>query len=379
MKYLPNHKKIMIILTENCNLRCTYCYEQNKRGSSMNFEIAKKILDDAYSAFDGYENMIIELHGGEPFIKFSLIKEIDAYVMNRYSYIPVLFRAITNGTLVHGEVQDWLRERKNRYEIMLSLDGNETVHDMNRRTIDGNGSYKVIDLDFFLNTWKDCPISMTVTESTLPYLAENTIWLQQKGFVCYNAFQWATKWNVNVSVPILKRELDKLVAYYSDHAQARLCLLLNYRFMDFLKPIDSAYRYCVDIDDPEECYDAKGKYAPCHGFTEFTVGSAEIAAQFADKTIHDFVFEPENVCYNCKLVRLCRICFAANHMLTGNMQIQNEEICIFNRMCIMASIEILKNRMQKEASIDDNLLYTANQIIHYMHYRERFNKFDYKI
>ena len=52
MKYLPNHKKIMLIITENCNLRCIYCYEKNKNGKSMTFETAKEILDRAYADMD---------------------------------------------------------------------------------------------------------------------------------------------------------------------------------------------------------------------------------------------------------------------------------------------------------------------------------------
>ena len=70
MKWLANHKKIMLIITESCNLRCEYCYEKNKNGKSMSFETAKRIIDHAYLDMSGYESMVIELHGGEPFINF---------------------------------------------------------------------------------------------------------------------------------------------------------------------------------------------------------------------------------------------------------------------------------------------------------------------
>ena len=48
MKWLANHKKIMLIITESCNLRCKYCYEKNKNGKGMSFETAKRIIDHAY-------------------------------------------------------------------------------------------------------------------------------------------------------------------------------------------------------------------------------------------------------------------------------------------------------------------------------------------
>ena len=345
MKY----KKIMLIITESCNLRCVYCYEQEKRPSTMNFNTAKKILDYSFSQMDGYDGMTIELHGGEPFLNFSLIKKIDAYVMERYSIWPVLFRTTTNGTLVHGEIQDWLKERRERYQVMLSLDGKQPEHDANRRDLNGRGSFSSIDLDFFLETWKFCPVSMTVNERTLPWLASGTIWMQEKGFKSLNAFQWAVSWDLKKNRPILAKQLELLVDYYSQQPNKHMSLLVNYQLSHFFLPIDGNYRYCVDIDDPLECYDAEGRYAPCHGFTAFTTGSEETARDFSDKTIHDFVFEERNICCECRLVRLCRICFAANHMMTGDMQKQSEEICVFNRMCIEASIRIQRNRIQAKA------------------------------
>lgn len=349
MKYLENHKKIMLIITEACNLNCTYCYEKNKGPSTMDFATAKKILDDSYKNMSGYESMVIELHGGEPFLNFKLMREIDEYVMNEYNQYPVLFRCITNGTLVHGEIQEWLKERKDRYEVMLSIDGNKTAHDLNRMFADGRGSFDEIDVDFFTETWEKCPVSMTINSAVLPYMAEGTIWLEEKGFYCCNAFEWAVDWNLEKDVPILKRELDKLIKYYRDkYEYDNVCLLMRYRFRLFFKPITEDFRYCVEIDDAIECYDTQGRFAPCHGFTEFTVNSKEIAEKYKNMTICDFVHSDENICKGCKLVRLCRTCFAANHMLSGNMQIQSEELCVLNCYCVKAGLEVERNKIKSK-------------------------------
>lgn len=351
MKYLKNHKKIMLILTENCNLRCKYCYELNKQRSTMDFETARRILEKSLSEMDGYESAVIELHGGEPFLNFELIRRIDEFVIANYSF-PVLFRSTTNGTYLNSEMKSWLYERRDRYEIMLSLDGMKEDHDLNRVTVGNKGSFELIDLDFFINTWENCPVSMTVSEETLPHLAANTIWIQEKGMDCLNAFQWATAWNLEKCYPILKSELKKLVAYYTEHPEKHMCLLVNYNMEKFNEPLDEAYRYCVDIDDPIECYDAKGVYAPCHGFTAFTMGGEKEASKFYNLSIRDFVVETGNICYGCRLIHLCRICFAANHMLTGDMQKQNREICIFNQLCILAGIQIERNRAKNSMSKD---------------------------
>lgn len=348
MQYLRNHKKIMLIITENCNLRCTYCYEQNKRKSTMDFETAKNILDGSFYSMEGYDSMVIELHGGEPFINFWLIKEIDEYVMNTYSDYPLLFRIITNGTMVHGEIQEWLLERKDRYEVMLSLDGEKAIHDRNRQYLDGRGSFDSIDLDFFRKTWPRCPVSMTVNEENMSFLAEETMWMESMGFDCLNAFVWASDWNAEKTLPILRGQLEKLTNYYIKNVDKKPCLLLRYNLPVFYLKFEPGYRYCVDIDDPLECYDAKGNYAPCHGFTEFTMGSSEKAKEFQNLSIRDFDFTEENICKDCQLRRMCRICFAANYMQYGNMQIQDMAICAFNQMCILYGIKIQRGRLAKK-------------------------------
>lgn len=165
------------------------------------------------------------------------------------------------------------------------------------------------------------------------------------------------------SIPLLDRELDKLIEYYSEQPQERVCLLLRYHLQDFFLPVDGSFRYCLEIDDPLECYDASGKYAPCHGFTEFTMGSEAKAAEYKKKKTSDFVFTEENICYGCKLIRFCRICFAANHMLTGNMQKQSPEICIFNRMCLKAGVQIQMNR-SKLFDYDSAYIMQLNEAAH---------------
>ena len=339
----------MLILTENCNLRCKYCYEMDKQRVSMDKKKAIEILEKSLHQMDGYESAVIELHGGEPFLNFELIKQIDEYVMENYNF-PVLFRTTTNGTCINKEIQNWLYERRDRYEVMLSLDGMRNDHDFNRITVNNRGSFDLIDLEFFKSTWENCPVSMTVSETTLPNLSANTIWIQEQGMDCLNAFQWATAWNLEKTYPILKRELKKLIRYYTEHPEKHMCLLVNYDMIRFRNSLTDDYRYCVEIDDPIECYDAKGVYAPCHGFTSFTMGSKQAAKDFENMSIRDFAFTPENICYKCQLIHLCRICFAANHMLTGDMQKQNEEICVFNQLCILAGIQIEINRTGGEMS-----------------------------
>ena len=88
-----------LILTHQCNLNCEYCYEKHKDCQSMEFEIAKQIIDNEYKkALDQNSSLfVISLFGGEPNLKFELIKQIEEYLTSLDYNIPYVLSITTNG------------------------------------------------------------------------------------------------------------------------------------------------------------------------------------------------------------------------------------------------------------------------------------------
>ena len=88
-----------LILTHQCNLNCKYCYEKHKDCQSMEFEIAKQIIDNEYKkALDQNSSLfVISLFGGEPNLKFELIKQIEEYLTSLDYNIPYVLSITTNG------------------------------------------------------------------------------------------------------------------------------------------------------------------------------------------------------------------------------------------------------------------------------------------
>ena len=77
---MVNRKSVVLVLTQKCNLSCVYCYESNKNAIDMSFETAKQIIDSEIRNIDGYDEILFELFGGEPFSNFELIKSIVSYL-----------------------------------------------------------------------------------------------------------------------------------------------------------------------------------------------------------------------------------------------------------------------------------------------------------
>lgn len=161
MKYQPQERKIKTItitLTQSCNLKCSYCYENNKSPKAMTFNTAQQIIDKELQNKDKYTGFEIDLFGGEPFLQFELIKQITNYACQELNDFPHTIFLTTNGTLVHGDVQKWLIDHKDCVICGLSLDGTREMHNTNR-----SNSFDSIDIDFFAENYPMQDIKMTIS------------------------------------------------------------------------------------------------------------------------------------------------------------------------------------------------------------------------
>lgn len=358
-----DQKKIMLLLTEECNLNCVYCYEHFKSRRKMSFETAKSILDNFYSTSKPGDTVLIEVFGGEPFTNFELIKEIDSYIAFNYSNRNTFFETTTNGTLVHGEIQEWLKKRKNQYIVSLSLDGTEKMQNRNRPFISGKGSYESIDIDFFVNTWPQCQAKLTMSEYTLPSLADGIINLHNLGFFPDATLSTGIDWNYSQNEEIFVRELEKLVDYYTENPKLKLCTMLNYDLRLVFSKLNRTLKFC-GAGEMTSCYDIEGNVYPCQGFAPISIGKE--ADTFKDYDVSRFDLDENNPCCDCKFFFLCANCYSANLVTTGCCHLVDINLCYSYRLCILASAKIQFRRIKnknKELTEDDKLILKAIDVI----------------
>ena len=348
-------KKIMLIITEECNLGCTYCYEEYKTKNIMSFETAKQILDREYSTIGEYDDLTIEFIGGEAFLEFGLIKKIYDYARELFDKEKTIFFCTTNGTLVHGEMQKWLAERKEHFICSLSLDGTKKMHDMNRPFKNCNiGSFDHIDIDFFKRTWPQQSVKMTVSEESLPFLYDGVKYVEDLGMKCVCTFATGIEWH-DESVNVLIEQLDKLVAHYIKYPERQVCRLLDFNYNAIYLPIENNYKLC-GAGRNLHSYDVHGNFYPCQGLSPVTLGEEE-AKKYIDYDFENFSFSENNPCLTCPYIRLCRTCYASNKKSTGDVENETVEMCLFNRICMLAGSKLryyqLKNKDISELTLEE--------------------------
>ena len=176
---------VTFIVTQNCNLQCTYCYEHNKTRNSFDVELAKQIILKELSIEDEYSEICFDFFGGEPFLEFNKIREIVDYFKDKKFNKKVYFFAGTNGTLITKEVQEWLLANRDIFQIALSLDGTREMHNKNR-----SNSYDLIPVEFFAKEFQFLSVKATISPQTIDTLADGVIHLHNLGFknISCNAF-----------------------------------------------------------------------------------------------------------------------------------------------------------------------------------------------
>ena len=162
---LPHHEvgfrpaQVTLFPTNNCNLRCSYCYAFGGEGggsgepiTTMDLEVAKRAIDiiarnakERSAAGEPIKNFLVSIHGnGEPFCAYDLVREIVWYgqdVSERIDF-PVVFNAATNGVL-SDEQLDFVVD--NFHSVNISFDGLPEFQDANRPTAGGGASFPHVD------------------------------------------------------------------------------------------------------------------------------------------------------------------------------------------------------------------------------------------
>ena len=142
-------KQLILQVTQQCNLRCAYCaysgiYDRNRTHSNerMTFDTAKKAIDFFFEHSTENADVSIGFYGGEPLLEFELIKKCVDYISHTSNGKKISLTMTTNGTLLKGEIADFIV--KHEFNIGISLDGSKEEHDVNRKFINGEGSFDII-------------------------------------------------------------------------------------------------------------------------------------------------------------------------------------------------------------------------------------------
>ena len=145
-------QRIVLNVTNQCNLACGYCYEYSDDKISqtagkpkyMDHAIAEASVDLLIRESASRPSIHVTFFGGETLMNVPLLRSTVEYANRKCAEAgkTVEYSLTTNATLLNEKIVDFLAE--NKVGVTVSIDGDKELNDKMRTFHDGRGSYDVI-------------------------------------------------------------------------------------------------------------------------------------------------------------------------------------------------------------------------------------------
>jgi uncharacterized protein len=145
---------MVLNVTNQCNLSCTYCYEygadkivdteNGKKPKFMSDATARESVDFMFKEAGAGKRAHLTFFGGETLLNFPVLKQTVSYARAQAVALgkEVDFSLTTNATLLKPEIVDFIVE--NGISVTVSIDGPPAMQDKFRVFHNGAGSYDVV-------------------------------------------------------------------------------------------------------------------------------------------------------------------------------------------------------------------------------------------
>lgn len=359
----PTVETLMLVPSEQCNLKCVYCYERRKDLQKMDIRTAKRAVQEAFLRLKSGNRLKIEFRGGEPFLEFPFIRELCNWTIENYPKGSFFFYAVTNGTCFTDESKTWLRRNKEIFVAPLSIDGARDTQNRNRC-----GSFDHIDFDFIFNTWTHPYTYTTILPENAGNIFEDLRFLIERGFEIRVNAEFARQWTLaqleELSVG-LKRLADHVI---KNRIACRINLFSSSSFFSY-EPhptncnTDGGRKRLLicNAGKLRRIVAADGRIYPCHTFmpSAFNMDARPTNEDLFEKLKTEDLHPPQ--CCSCRFFFLCHICPGFSYSHAGDFKWRNPSICAITRIRAFLGAYFWGRRIMEDGP--DHAMCDAQQIL----------------
>lgn len=352
-------KNVTFVVTEDCQLRCRYCYMVGKnKAGRLKLDIAKRAIDYLLGARDIVTegSVVWDFIGGEPFLEVELIDrlcdyfKVRAYELGHPWFESYRFSFSTNGLLYNDpRVQAYIAKNATHLSVQITVDGTRAKHDLQRVYPDGRGSYDdvVRSIPRWLEQFPKSSTKVTISSDDIPHIKDSVLHLWGLGI---------KEININVVFEDVwkpgddERFEEQLVALADAAIDGRLYETRSCSF--FSKTIGAPY-----VDNNNWCgagrmlaVDHKGNFYPCVRFLGFslqkrpalTVGNCFEGLdrnRLRPFLTLDMVSQSPEECVDCGVATGCAWCQGANYDFADTRTIfqRSTAICKMHKARVRAN------------------------------------------
>ncbi|MFZ2356625.1 MAG: radical SAM protein [Candidatus Omnitrophota bacterium] len=379
---------VTLNIVNSCNLGCRYCWNQgggyglgSLNNKKMDCRIAYKAIDLLVRESRGFNDLIIDFYGGEPFLNFELMKQTIEYCKKIKQGKKINFRFLlaTNGTLLDKQKGEFLIE--NEVDVAVSLDGPKKIQDMQRPFLDGKGSYDVV-MDNIKSLKPDYRKQIVGRATFTPYstnVVKTFNFLRSLGFdrieVCESekaGYGLESKdrffFSGEKGIDRLKSLYNKLAIFYTQEVIKGNLTYENTYFNRFFKQLSRLYHIQSIVGTCSAGYslmavDMDGSIYPCTAFVgihRFKIGTVDTG--ISDSKLQNFLntkIYGSEVCSKCWARRICKgcgSCYNLNYFTNKNLGQPDNYYCVLFRYKTKLMIAMISEIAQNNPRVLDKVL-----------------------
>lgn len=272
-----------LMVTEQCNLRCTYCFETHNNNFMSLFTVKNSIDFLCLNAVRANRDVSITFFGGEPTLNpDAIIYAIEYGQETAHKLgIRINYGIITNCVQLPEKLELFLLDnfKDINMSVQLSIDGVQEVQDRYRITRNGKASYHLVKETF--EKWKKIALTKSpniadslnihgcINRETLPRLYENFLHFIEDFGVDNTWFLPVAEENwIEEDVQTYLEQTTKMIAYIKKKAKDTndISYLRRHAPFDRRNCMGDISRKPCGAGDSYCSITAQGLIYPCHQF-----------------------------------------------------------------------------------------------------------------
>jgi len=355
----------IIHLTQKCNLRCKYCYE-NKKDREISFEKVQKLIDNEIK--EKRNDVFLTFYGGEPLLRKDLIYDIIDYIKSKKTKTKFYFGITTNGTLLDEKFIKYIEEN-NILSIAYSFDGLKETQDLNRITLNGEGTFDIVESNAkkLLKSHKNIVAMVVVTKNNINMLKENIEYLIKLGFKRFNLlFDYLQDWQ-DEDLKIIKEQYSNVAKVYYNKILKEEDIDISVFDEKIMTHIKEGYNCNEDCNLGIKSINigVDGNFYPCMQFVgdeKYIIGNCEKGIDFsARKRLIEQAGIENEICKECSINKRCKhTCACKNYLTTKDINGLAPIVCEFERIIIEISDKLAEDLYKQNSKLFIQKYYNKN-------------------
>ena len=351
---------LTLMVTQECNLACRYCYITTKP-EYMTLETGEKAIERAVNSVKKGGLLELGFFGGEPFLASDKIVSLIKYAkeLTKEKSINLTVPITTNGTILNDEI--WSIITKPFVYLSVSLDGRPETHNRNRYFPNKEGSFDIVikNVKYLLERNLKFGVVTVVGPETVNNIQEEIEYLRTLGIghIELSLDIWSS-WD--------SQALEHLKKSISSCAEVWINGLPDYTLSWY---DDKAAQLTDSGTKPITCGFGKGditvtpsgRLYPCERLVEDDIPDNPMRLKGGVFEGDDFLFGDRTElryteeCIECGIKDMCNTtCGCCNYVRSGKVGEPDQLLCLFNQWTLFETKRVLEKALIRDKGESGN-------------------------